>query len=126
MTRTLLFFHLIGAAVWLGGLLTVGALVPALRKVGVERPQLQAMARQFGRVSWVAMAISLVTGTWLVSATDREWGALSFKAGLVLLAIVLAGVHQVTASRSSPAQRGGVQGVILLVSLAIFGVATGI
>ncbi len=126
MTRTLVVFHLIGAAAWLGGLLTVGALVPALRKAGVERPQLQALARQFGRVSWVAMIISLVSGVWLVSETGREWGDLSLKAGLVLVAITLAGVHQLTARRSTPAQRGAVQGVILLVSLGIFGVATGI
>lgn len=126
MTRTLVFFHLIGAAVWLGGLLTVGALVPALRKAGVERSQLQAMARQFGRVSWVAMALALVSGIWLVSDTGREWGDLSAKLGLVLLVIVLAAVHQLTAGKSTPAQRGAVQGVILLISLAIFAVATGI
>lgn len=126
MTRTLVFFHLVGAAVWLGGLLTVGALVPALRKAGVERPQLQAMARQFGRVSWAAMAVSLISGISLVGVTDREWGDLSLKAGLVAFAIVLAAVHQFTASKSTPAQRGAVQGLILLVSLAIFAVATGL
>jgi len=126
VTRTLVFFHLLGAAVWLGGLLTVGALVPALRRAGVERPQLQAMARQFGRLSWAAMAISLISGIWLVSDTDREWGDLSLKVGLVVLAILLAALHQLTASRSTPAQRGAVQGVILLVSLGIFAVATGI
>lgn len=126
MTRTLVFLHLIGAAVWVGGLLTVGALVPALRRAGVDRPQLRAMARQFGRVSWVAMAISLVSGVWLVSETDRDWGDLSLKAGLVVLVIILAGIHQLTASKSTPAQRGAVQGITLLVSLGIVFVATGI
>ena len=89
MTRTLVFLHLVGAAVWLGGTITVGALVPALRRAGVERPQLQAMARQFGRVSWTAMAIAVATGAWLVSRTGRDWGDLSLKAGLVILAIAL-------------------------------------
>lgn len=126
MTRTLVFFHLVGAAVWLGGSITVGALVPALRKAGVERPQLQAMARQFGRVSWVAMAVSVASGAWLVSRTGREWGDLSLKAGLVILAIAFAGVHQVTARKLTAAQRGIIQGLILLTSLAIFAVATGV
>ena len=126
MTRTLLFFHLIGAAVWLGGLITVGALVPALRRAGVDRPQLQAMARQFGKVSWAAMAISIVSGVWLVVDTDRDWGDLSLKLGLVIVAIGLAVAHQLTAKQSTAAQRGAVQGVILLTSLAIFFVAAGL
>ena len=126
MTRTLLFFHLIGAAIWLGGLVTVGALVPALRSAGVDRPQLQAMARQFGRVSWAAMAISIVSGTWLVLDTDRDWGDLSLKLGLVFVAIALAAAHQVTAKRSTPAQRGAIQGLVLFTSLAIFFAAAGL
>lgn len=126
MTRTLVLFHLVGAAVWLGGLITVGALVPALRRAGVERPQLQAMARQFGRVSWVAMAVAVASGAWLVTRTGRAWGDLSLKAGLVILAIALAVVHQITARKTSAAQRGMMQGVILLTSLAIFAVATGV
>lgn len=126
MTRTLVFLHLVGAAVWLGGTITVGALVPALRKAGVERHQLQAMARQFGRVAWVAMAAAAASGVWLVSRTDRDWGDLSLKAGLVVLAIALAGIHQVTARRLSAAQRGMIQGLILLASLAIFAVATAV
>jgi putative copper export protein len=126
VTRTLVFFHLVGAAVWLGGTITVGALVPALRKAGVERPQLQAMARQFGRVSWVAMAISVTSGAWLVTRTGRDWGDLSMKLGLVVLAIALAGIHQVTARKLTAAQRGMIQGLILVTSLAIFAAATGV
>lgn len=126
MTRTLVFFHLVGAAVWLGGSITVGAVVPALRRAGVERPQLQAMARQFGKVSWIAMAVSVLSGVWLVDRTGREWGDLSLKAGLVVLAIALAALHQLTARRSTAAQRGVVQGLILLISLAIFAAATAV
>ncbi len=126
MTRTLVFFHLVGAAVWLGGSITVGAVVPALRRAGVERPQLQAMARQFGKVSWIAMAVSVLSGVWLVDRTGREWVDLSLKAGLVVLAIALAALHQLTARRSTAAQRGVVQGLILLISLAIFAAATAV
>lgn len=126
MTRTLLFFHLLGAAVWLGGTITVGALVPALRKAGVERPQLQAMARQFGRVSWAAMGLAVAGGIWLVGETGRAWSDLELKVGLVIATIAMAGLHQLTARRSTAAQRGAIQGVILLLSLAVFAAATGI
>ena len=126
MTRTLVFFHLLGAAVWLGGTITVGALVPTLRKAGVDRPQLQAMARRFGKVSWAAMGLAVVCGIWLVGETNRTWDDVGLKVGLVLLALALAGVHQLTARRASAAQRGAIQALILVVSLAIFAVATGI
>ena len=126
MTRTLVFFHLLGAAVWLGGTITVGALVPALRKAGVERPQLRAMARQFGKVSWFAMGLAVAAGIWLVGETERAWSDLGLKVGLVVVTVGLAGLHQLTARRMTAAQRGVIQGLILLVSLAIFAVATGI
>jgi len=126
MTRTLLFFHLLGAAVWLGGTITVGALVPALRKAGVERPQLQAMARQFGRVSWAAMGLAVAGGFWLVDETERTWSDLELKVGLVAVTIAIAALHQLTARRTTAVQRGAIQGAILLLSLAIFAVATGI
>jgi len=126
MTRMLVFFHLLGAAVWMGGTITVGALVPALRKAGVERPQLQAMARQFGKVSWAAMGLAVVCGIWLVGETGRTWSDLTLKVGLVVATLALAALHQLTARRVSAAQRGVIQGLILLVSLAIFAAATGI
>lgn len=126
MTRTLVFFHLLGAAVWLGGTITVGALVPALRRAGVERSQLQAMARRFGKVSWAAMGLAVLCGIWLVDAGRRSWDDLGLKVGLVIVTVAVAGFHQLTARRMNAAQRGAVQAVILLTSLGVFAVATGI
>jgi len=126
VSRTLLFFHLVGAAVWLGGTITVGALVPALRRAGVDRPQLQAMARRFGRVSWAAMAVSVASGVWLVGETGREWSDLTAKTTLVVSTIGLALLHQFTARRTTAAMRGALQGLIMLASLAVFAVATGV
>src|SRR5690606_36724152 len=54
--------HLLAAATWTGGLIVLAALVVALRRAGAERALLQATARQFGRVSWIAMAVALATG----------------------------------------------------------------
>jgi uncharacterized membrane protein len=121
----LLWFHLIGAAVWLGGLIAIGAIVPALRSAGADRPQLQAMARQFGRVSWAAMALAVVTGVLQIERLAFNWSdeAVMRKVGLVVVAIALAAAHQLTARRSSAAMRGMLQGVILLVSLGIFAAA---
>ena len=119
------FAHLIAAAVWVGGLLTLGALVPVVRRNGGSIELLRAMARQFGRLSWVAMAVSVATGVWQVQRLGIDWGAssLSRKLALVVLAVGLAATHQFTAKRTSPALRGAIQGVILLLSLGIVAAA---
>lgn len=119
------FIHFIAAAVWVGGLLTLGALVPIVRRNGGSTELLRAMARQFGRVSWTAMGLAVVTGVWQVQRLGIDWAApeLSLKLGLVAVAIALAAVHQFTARRTSPALRGAIQGVILLVSLGIVAAA---
>lgn len=120
-----LWLHLIAAAVWVGGLITVGALVPALRSAGAERPMLQAMARRFGVVSWAAMGLAVVTGTIQIVRLGYGWfdEPVVRKLGLVVLAIILAAGHQVTARRTSAAVRGALQGTILLVSLGILAAA---
>ena len=119
------FFHLLAAAVWTGGLLTLAALVVALRKAGAQRELLQGAARMFGRVSWTAMIVAIATGLWQVHLMHLPWtyGRLHIKLGLVALAVVLALGHQLTARRSSPAARGIVQLLIILVSLGIYGAA---
>lgn len=120
-----LWLHLVAAAVWVGGLITVGALVPALRSAGAERPMLQAMARRFGVVSWAAMGLAVVTGAIQMVRLDYGWfdEPVVRKLGLVVVAIALAAGHQFTARRTSAAVRGALQGAILLVSLGILAAA---
>ncbi|MCA9654356.1 MAG: hypothetical protein H6712_34680 [Myxococcales bacterium] len=117
--------HLVAVATWTGGLIVLAALVVALRRAGADRELLRAAARQFGRVSWAAMAVAVLTGVAQVWLLGWPWthGGLHRKLGLVALVIVLAAWHQRTAPSSSPAARGVVQLLILLVSLAIFGAA---
>ena len=115
--------HLLGAAVWTGGLITLAALVVALRRAGADRPTLQATARQFGRLSWTALAVAVITGIWQMEVIGYAYASISFKLGLVITAGVLALIHQLTARSTSPAVRGALQGVILVVSVLIFGAA---
>lgn len=119
------FLHLIAAAVWVGGLLTLGALVPVVRRNGGDVTLLRAMARQFGRVSWSALGVAVVTGVIQMQRFGRDWGsaAVSRKLGLVVVVASLAAVHQVTARRTSPAVRGAIQGIILLLSIGIVAAA---
>jgi len=128
MNRWLLFAHLVGAAVWLGGMVTVGALVPAMRKAGVERPQIQAVARQFGRVSWTAFGLTVGVGIIALVINPGSVSALpgfDLKMGLVAAAAGLALWHQLAAGNQSPARRGMIQAVILVVTLGVYAIAAG-
>jgi putative copper export protein len=120
--RFILWLHLVAAGVWLGGLITLGALVTAVRTAGVDRTVLQAMARQFGRVSWTAMGIAVLSGAWMaIDFLDEPM--LAVKVGVVALTAGLAGWHQFAARDQSPRMRGILQGLILVSSLATFAVA---
>ncbi len=122
---TIRVIHLLAAAVWTGGMLTLAALVVALRKAGADREHLQAAARMFARVSWTAMAIAIGTGIAQVVLMRLPWTyeRLHLKIGIVALAVIVAGVHQLTAKRTSPAMRGAIQGVLMLLSVGIFAAA---
>jgi len=74
-------------------------------------------------VSWTAMAIAITAGIWMYTELGLPWRDFELKGGLIVLAVVLAAVHQFTAKRTSPAVRGILQLAILIVSVGIFGAA---
>lgn len=116
------WLHLVSASIWVGGLVTLGALVGAVRREGVDRSVLRAMARMFSRVSWSAMAVAFLTGAWM--SIDRiDEPALAVKVGTVAITAALAGYHQFAAGDQSPRTRGILQGLILLFSLGIVAAA---
>ena len=100
----------------------LAASVFALRRSGAERKHLQAVARQFGRVSWTAMTIALATGVAQMLLVGRDWmdRRVLEKLALVAITVIVAFVHQLTAKKSSPRVRGMVEVSTLLLSLAIF------
>jgi putative copper export protein len=61
-----LFLHVLAATVWVGGQLTLAALVPVLRRQGPEAPR--AAARRFNLVAWPAYGVLIATGIWNIVA----------------------------------------------------------
>ena len=122
MTGVLRFLHLLGAMVWVGGVITLGALVPAMRKAGADRPMLQTVARHFAKVSWSGFVLAVLTGGWaVIDYLDRP--ALPPKLGLVALAGGAALWHQLGARDQTARTRGILQGLILVASLGIVAAA---
>jgi putative copper export protein len=116
-----LFLHVLAATVWVGGQLTLAALVPALRAAGAEVPK--TAARAFNRVAWPAFGVLVLTGIWNVVAESDDSAAyqhtLMVKYTLVLLSGVTALLHARATSRRGMAVFGALTGLTALGALFV-------
>jgi hypothetical protein len=116
-----LFLHVLAATVWVGGQLTLAALVPALRAAGAEVPK--AAANAFNRVAWPAFGVLLLTGIWNVLAEDDKGAAfdhtLVLKYVLVAASGVTAYLHAHASSRTAVAAYGALTGLTALGALFV-------
>jgi putative copper export protein len=116
-----LFLHVLAATVWVGGQLTLAALVPALR--GTAEGVTQVAARAFNRVAWPAFGVLIVTGVWNVIAVDDDSAAfqhtLMLKYALVLVSGITAFVHQRATSTRGIAAFGALTGLSALGALFV-------
>ena len=116
-----LFLHVLAATVWVGGQITLAALVPALRAAGSDVPK--AAAKAFNRVAWPAFAVLVVTGAWNVVAEGDKGPAyqrtLMLKYALVLASGLTAYVHARATSRPTMAVFGALTGLTALATLFV-------
>lgn len=116
-----LFLHVLAATVWVGGQITLAALVPVLRAAGAEVPK--AAAQAFNRVAWPAFAVLLLTGAWNVLAEGDKGAAyentLMLKYVLVVASGVTAFVHARARSRGTMALFGALTGLTALATLFV-------
>jgi putative copper export protein len=109
-----LFLHVVAATVWVGGQLTLAALVPVLRAHDAGLPKIAA--RAFNRVAWPAFGVLLVTGVWNVAATNADATG-NYRAVLAAKVAVVA-ASGITAYAHTKAKTAK--------GLAIFGALTGL
>ncbi|WP_067894997.1 hypothetical protein [Nocardia vaccinii] len=109
-----LFLHVLAATIWVGGQLTLAALVPALR--GFDAPVVATAARRFNQVAWPAFAVLIATGVWNIAAqADEDTG--SYRSTLIvkLAVVAVSGISAFLHARSRSTA-----------GLAVFGALTGI
>jgi len=116
-----LFLHVLAATIWVGGQITLGALVPVLRNAGADVPR--TAARAFGRIAWVAFAVLVATGIWNVAAADdSDADGYQVTLGLKLAVVALSGLaayaHQRAKSRVVLAAGGALAALFSV--LAVF------
>ena len=108
------WLHVVAAAVWVGGQLTLAGLVPALRGLDAHAPRI--VARRFSRIAWPAFAVLVATGVWNVVALEPTWDSDYGRTVMVKIAVVAA--SGVTAALHARARTK--------VALASFGAASGL
>ena len=120
-----LVLHILAATIWVGGQLTLAALVPTLRAMGAQAPK--AAARRFNQVAWPAFGVLVLTGIWnIVAESDKQSDpgyqtTLGIKMALVLLSGVSAFLHTRAKSKSGLAVWGALAALSAL-GATLFGV----
>lgn len=109
-----LFLHVLAATVWVGGQLTLAALVPALRAAGADVPGLAA--RRFNRVAWPAFGVLIATGVWnVIAESGKISGAYQTTLIVKLILVAVSGATAFLHARSRSTA-----------GLAVFGALTGV
>jgi uncharacterized membrane protein len=141
-TTVRLFLHVLAATVWVGGQITLGAVIPALRPAADDpdpeaaRVRIRAVAQRFQVAAWAAFAVLLLTGVWNLQALhvgdqSGEWLAtLMAKLFCVAVTGIAAGVHILIAAprvraatdpaarRKAAAFSGACEGISVLFAVA--------
>ena len=133
-----LWLHIVAACIWIGGQVTVAAIIPMLRD---QRDLARRVGRQYQAIAWPAFAALIVTGLLNVANAGLRWSllfdspagrTLVIKLAFVALSGVAAGVHVVVQAPrrrdagSSAVGWSAVLGSISLVAAllaALYGVA---
>jgi putative copper export protein len=116
-----LFLHVLAATIWVGGQITLAALVPALRSTG--REVTKAAANAFAKVAWPAFGVLVLTGIWNMAAEGDKGPdyrhTLTLKLVLVVVSGVSAFVHARVSSRSMMAVFGALTGLSAMATLFV-------
>ena len=124
-TTIRLFLHILGASVWVGGQIVLGALVPTLRDLGDDAPK--RAARAFNRVAWPFFGLAVVTGIWNVMEVEVGDRSTGYQIGLMLKLLIVATsgisafLHTTATKKSTLALWGAIGGITALAAL-LFGV----
>lgn len=121
-----LSLHVIAACVWLGGQLVLAGLLPTVRALGEDAPQ--KIARAFGRLSWPAYWLLVLTGFWNYAAVHGQNASSAWNTafGIKVVCVALAGVGTLLHTKATtPAARGAWAGIATLATTValILGIA---
>jgi putative copper export protein len=118
-----LSLHVLAAAVFVGGQITLLGMLPDVRRLGGDAAV--RVAQAFAKIMWPAFGVLLLTGIWNVSAdhvshSTSAWKTvLMVKIAVALLAGVAAWLHQRSTSKKSLAIWGSIAGTASIAALVL-------
>jgi len=126
LTVVRLSLHVAAATVWVGGQLVMAGLMRTVRTLGSDAPK--KMAQAFGRLSWPAFWLLVVTGFWNFAESSPASATTSWSAvfGIKMLFVLIAGLGAWLHTKASTAKtRGMFAGIGMLATLVamVLGVA---
>lgn len=122
-TAVRLSLHVLAAAVWVGGQLTVAGLLPTVRRLGEDAPK--KVARAFARIEWPMFTLLIATGVWNAVADNpsKQNGAWKAVLGVKIAVVVIAGLaaywHGRARTKVGLAAFGGIAGLASLAALVL-------
>jgi putative copper export protein len=109
------FLHVLAATVWVGGQITLTALVPVLRRLGADVPR--AAARRFTQVAWPAFAVLVITGIWnIIAVRSQITGSYQTTLVVKLIAVAISGISAALHARAQNNAGRAVFGALTLTS----------
>ncbi len=123
ITGIRLTLHVAAATIWVGGQYVMLGLLPTARSLGGDSAK--RLAKAFGRLSWPAFWVLLVTGIWNVMAVhgDKPSAAWNAVLGIKILTVVLAGLgaflHGRASSKGAIAAWGAIAGLASTAALIL-------
>ena len=119
-TTIRLFLHVLAATIWVGGQITLAALVPTLRQLGTELPS--KAAQTFSRIAWPAFGVLILTGIWnIIAEHDKDHGSYSAVLGIKMAVVAISGVtawlHERAKTKRATAVFGALTGLSALGAL---------
>ncbi len=118
-----LILHVLAAAIWVGGQLTVAGLLPTIRGLGDDAAK--KVARALGRLLWPAFAVLVLTGFWNLASLDPKAASTAWNAvmGTKMTLVVVAGVavflHQRAKSKAATAAWGAIGALASVAALCL-------
>jgi putative copper export protein len=121
----LLWVHIVAACIWIGGQVTVAAVIPLLRD---HRELARRVGRRYQMVAWPAFAVLIVTGVLNVWNAGLHWSqlldspagrTLVVKLVLVALSGLAAGVHSFLQAPRRHTTGGSAVGSAVLGSISL-------
>lgn len=112
LTIVRLSLHVAAAAVWVGGQFVLAGLVPTVRGFGDDAPR--AIARAFGRLSWPAFWLLVITGLWNYAAIDHSVATNSWKVvfAIKMACVVVSGLGAFLHTKAATARARGIWAAI--------------